>query len=700
MEHYDGPAILRFKKRLPEAKRSITHKTLNQQEKNKLHNFHPSYIPPSLQNLQQPKTTPKYQQILATMVKPAESYLLFESVAMSDSAKAKENSAGKNASVKLISAAKNVPENQQVSPQPTFVVTEAISNEQTPILKSSTTGTIHSKINTSVEAVNDRSVIHDQTDRSIVIKAKQTDKSSKDAKQAPAAVVKPAMPGSQQMDGDSTNLQLQEQPQAQPADLIDQSKIPAGAETNSKLNLPLELLPTPISATDQSMDDWVLNESETLNQTLESFHVKASVDNWTVGPTVTQFEIKLVPGVKVNKITNLSDDLKLALAAKDIRIEAPIPGKSSVGIEIPNLYSRPVMLAEILNTTTFQQAVSPLTVALGVDLFGQPRIMDLRKMPHGLIAGATGAGKSVFINSLLISLLYKTTAAQVRWLLIDPKAVELAAYHDLPQLLAPVISDPAAATASLKWVVEEMEDRYQRLAAAGVRNIESYNQQAIDHQQFSLQLPYIVVVIDELADLMMVASSDVQNYIARITQKARAAGIHLLIATQRPSVDVVTGTIKNNIPTRIAFMVSSQTDSRTILDTAGAERLLGKGDLLYLGSGSSQPIRLQGAFVGDEVDRITDYLRQHSQPNYLFDPTSLKAAVQAQEKEDDLFPQVMAYLVNEETISTSKLQRIFSIGYNRAAGLIDELEARGYISAARGSKPRKVFIKKTDLTEN
>ncbi len=270
----------------------------------------------------------------------------------------------------------------------------------------------------------------------------------------------------------------------------------------------------------------------------------------------------------------------------------------------------------------------------------------------------------------------------------------------MPQLLAPVISDPAAATASLKWVVEEMEDRYQRLAAAGVRNIESYNQQAIDHQQFSLQLPYIVVVIDELADLMMVASSDVQNYIARITQKARAAGIHLLIATQRPSVDVVTGTIKNNIPTRIAFMVSSQTDSRTILDTAGAERLLGKGDLLYLGSGSSQPIRLQGAFVGDEVDRITDYLRQHSQPNYLFDPTSLKAAVQAQEKEDDLFPQVMAYLVNEETISTSKLQRIFSIGYNRAAGLIDELEARGYISAARGSKPRKVFIKKTDLTEN
>ncbi|WP_281164809.1 DNA translocase FtsK [Liquorilactobacillus sicerae] len=710
MEHYDGPAIFRLKKKLPEPEHSIADKKFNRQTKSELHNFHPSYVPPSLQNLRQPKATPKYQQILAAMVKSPESYLLFEPVATDDLANAKEISVKKDVSAKLSLATKNVTENQQVSNQSTKAAYELSRDDKSSVFKSST-GSDNSEINTSTGTVNVRPAIQVQTDGPAVIKVKRTNESSEGSKQESVAKVKSAMISRQPELPVNTDLQLQKQSKDQHLGLIDQPKILATsafncdqqistAETDKKLNLPLELLPTPISAIDQSMDDWVLNESEILNQTLASFHVKASVDNWTVGPTVTQFEIKLAPGVKVNKITNLSDDLKLALAAKDIRIEAPIPGKSSVGIEIPNLQSRPVMLAEILNAKTFQQAASPLTVALGVDLFGQPRIMDLRKMPHGLIAGATGAGKSVFINSLLISLLYKTTADQVRWLLIDPKAVELAAYHDLPQLLAPVISDPAAATASLKWVVEEMEDRYQRLASAGVRNIESYNQKAAEHQQFGLQLPYIVVVIDELADLMMVASSDVQNYIARITQKARAAGIHLLIATQRPSVDVVTGTIKNNIPTRIAFMVSSQTDSRTILDAAGAERLLGKGDLLYLGSGSSQPIRLQGAFVGDEVDRITDYLRQHSQPNYVFDPTSLKATVQAEEKEDDLFPQVMAYLVNEDTISTSKLQRVFSIGYNRAAGLIDELETRGYISAARGSKPRKVFIKQEDLTEN
>lgn len=460
---------------------------------------------------------------------------------------------------------------------------------------------------------------------------------------------------------------------------------------------PLQLLPTPVDKNDESLDEWVLKEIDVLNETLKSFRVQANVSDWMIGPTVTQFEVSLARGVKVSKITNLVDDLKLALAARDIRIEAPIPGKSTVGIEIPNLHSRPVMLKEILQSKVFQSAQSPLTVALGVDLFGQPRVMDLRKMPHGLIAGATGSGKSVFINSLLVSLLYKATPNQVKLLLIDPKTVEMAPYQDLPHLLAPVISDPAAAAAALKWVVEEMEQRYQRLAAAGVRNLEGYNQKAAKHGDYGLQLPYIVIVIDELADLMMVAAADVQDYIARITQKARAAGIHLLVATQRPSVDVVTGTIKNNIPTRIAFMVASQTDSRTILDTSGAERLLGKGDLLYLGNGSSQPLRLQGTYIGDEIDQITNYLKQQQQPDYSFDPAGLKAQVQAQEREDELFPQVKAYLVNEETTSTSKLQRVFSIGYNRAAGLIDELESRGYISAARGSKPRQVFLKESDL---
>ncbi len=338
-----------------------------------------------------------------------------------------------------------------------------------------------------------------------------------------------------------------------------------------------DLLTPPVIPDESALDEWIEHQGEVLDETLAAFHVDAHVVDWTIGPTVTQFQVHLSLGVKVNKITNLTDDLKLALAAKDIRIEAPIPGKSTVGIEIPNPKTRPVMLSEVLESKAFKDSKSPLTVALGVDLFGKPQVTDLRKMPHGLIAGATGSGKSVFINSLLISLLYKATPADLRLLLIDPKAVELAPYDKLPHLLAPVISDPQAAAAALKWAVNEMDDRYDRLAAAGVRNIEQYNERAELTEEYSLKLPYIVIVIDELADLMMMASSEVQDYIVRITQKARAAGIHLLIATQRPSVDIVTGTIKNNIPTRVAFMVSSQVDSRTIIDTSGAERSLEKG---------------------------------------------------------------------------------------------------------------------------
>lgn len=454
----------------------------------------------------------------------------------------------------------------------------------------------------------------------------------------------------------------------------------------------LSLLPAPILEDDSILDEWVLRQSEVLNETLQAFNVDASVENWTIGPTVTQFEITLSRGVKVNKITNLTDDLKLALAAKDIRIEAPIPGKSTIGIEIPNPKSRPVMLAEVLGSAKFKEATSPLTIALGVDLFGQPQITDLKKMPHGLIAGATGSGKSVFINSLLISLLYKATPAEVKLILIDPKAVEMAPYNEIGHLLAPVISDPKAASAALKWVVEEMEQRYQRLAASGARNIEAFNQKAKDAKEYGLQMPYIVVVIDELADLMMVAASEVQDYIARITAKARAAGIHLIIATQRPSVDVITGTIKNNIPARIAFMVSSQIDSRTILDTAGAERLLGRGDMLYLGNGASQPLRLQGTYIDEEVEQITEFVRQQGKPQYAFDPDGLKQQELIAENEDELLPRVLDYLVSEENISTSKLQRVFSIGYNRAAGMIDTLEQKGYISSARGSKPREVYL--------
>ncbi|GAX05776.1 cell division protein FtsK [Secundilactobacillus pentosiphilus] len=459
------------------------------------------------------------------------------------------------------------------------------------------------------------------------------------------------------------------------------------------------LLTPPVETDENALDEWIEHQGEVLDETLQAFHVDAHVVDWTVGPTVTQFQVHLALGVKVNKITNLTDDLKLALAAKDIRIEAPIPGKTTVGIEIPNPKTRPVMLSEVLESKAFKDSASPLTVALGVDLFGQPRVTDLRKMPHGLIAGATGSGKSVFINSLLISLLYKATPAQLRLLLIDPKAVELAPYDGLPHLLSPVISDPQAAAAALKWAVKEMDDRYDRLAAAGVRNVEQYNDRAELTGDYAQKLPYIVIVIDELADLMMMASSEVQDYIVRITQKARAAGIHLLIATQRPSVDIVTGTIKNNIPTRVAFMVSSQVDSRTIIDTSGAERLLGKGDMLFLGNGASQPVRLQGTFVDKEVDRVTDFVRTQGKPHYAFDPDGLLEKQQVQESQDELMPEVLDYIVQEKTVSTSKLQRVFSIGYNRAANLIDTLENKQYISGQNGSKPREVFLTEKQLAE-
>lgn len=457
---------------------------------------------------------------------------------------------------------------------------------------------------------------------------------------------------------------------------------------------PLNILSPPVVADQAAQHEWVLQQRQRLDQTLQAFNVDAHVVAHTIGPTVTQFQVSLASGVKVSKITNLNDDLKLALAAKDIRIEAPIPGKNTVGIEIPNLKPRPVMLREVLDTPAFQQAKSPLTIALGVDLFGQPVVTNLAKMPHGLIAGATGSGKSVFINSLLVSLLYKATPQQVRLLLIDPKAVELAGYNGLPHLVSPVISDPKAASAALKWVVTTMNDRYKKLAAAGVRNLEQFNAKAKRHQEYNQVLPYLVIIIDELADLMLAAGSEIQDDIARITAKARAAGIHLLVATQRPSVDVITGTIKNNIPTRIAFMTASQIDSRTIIDTAGAERLLGRGDMLYLGNGASQPIRLQGTFVDREIDQIVDYVKARQGPRYLFDPAGLVKSAEAEASyahEDELMPDVLDYLAGERHISTSKLQRVFSIGYNRAANLIDTLEARHLVSAAKGAKPREVY---------
>ncbi|WP_056966474.1 DNA translocase FtsK [Apilactobacillus ozensis] len=497
--------------------------------------------------------------------------------------------------------------------------------------------------------------------------------------------------------GHSLNSILDEEQDAQ-KDLALFKDKPVKSVDNSEYQYPsLQILNEPKTKDDEGLDDWIENQAEILDETLEAFHVKANVVDWDNGPTVTQFQVKLKLGVKVNKITNLTDDLKLALAAKDIRIEAPIPGKTTVGIEIPNPKPRPVMLSEVLSSDTFRKNKNPLTVALGVDLTGKPQVTDLRKMPHGLIAGATGSGKSVFLNSLLVSLLYKATPAELKMILIDPKAVEMAPYNDIPHLISPVISDAKQASAALNWAVKEMDQRYEKLAASGARNIEQFNKMAEEHEQYGLKMPYILIVIDELADLMMVASAEVQDYIVRITQKARAAGIHLIVATQRPSVDVITGTIKNNIPTRVAFMVSSQVDSRTIIDTAGAERLLGKGDMLYLGNGSSQSMRLQGTFItSKEIEQITEAVKSQGQPNYAFQPKSLLKKVSQVEQQDELMPEVLKYISKEDTISTSKLQRVFSIGYNRAATLIDDLETHNYVSGQHGSKPRDVYLSEED----
>nr|WP_223282576.1 DNA translocase FtsK [Neobacillus kokaensis] len=444
--------------------------------------------------------------------------------------------------------------------------------------------------------------------------------------------------------------------------------------------------------------EWLAEQEELLNQTLQNFNVSAGVVHVTQGPSVTRFEVQPEPGVKVNKITNLSDDIKLSLAARDIRIEAPIPGKHTIGIEVPNQTSRPVQISEIIQSTPFGESSSPLTAVLGLDIAGKPIVTDLKKMPHGLIAGATGSGKSVCVNSILISLLYKATPEDVRLLLIDPKMVELAPYNRIPHLVSPVITDVKAATAALKWAVEEMERRYELFAHTGVRDINRFNELAMEHKQYSDKLPFIVIIIDELADLMMMSPADVEEAICRIAQKARACGIHLIIATQRPSVDVITGLIKANIPTRIAFSVSSQIDSRTIIDISGAEKLLGRGDMLFLENGSSKPVRLQGTFVSDEeIDFVVGHVREQREPEYLFEQEELLKKAQVSEGEDELFFEVCEFIIDQGAASTSSLQRRFKIGYNRAARLMDMLEQNGYITSANGSKPREVLISEADF---
>ncbi|MFD1019078.1 DNA translocase FtsK [Thalassobacillus hwangdonensis] len=455
---------------------------------------------------------------------------------------------------------------------------------------------------------------------------------------------------------------------------------------------PHHLLDDPVEKDDNDQSQ-VKEQMELLETTLKQFHVRAKVINAMRGPSVTRYEVQPEPGVKVSKITNLADDIKLSMAARDIRIEAPIPGKQAVGIEVPNVQSQMVGLQEIFESPTFKDDASPLTVALGLDIGGDPVVTNLKKMPHGLIAGATGSGKSVCINTILVSLLYKASHEDVKFLLIDPKMVELAPYNDLPHLVSPVITDVKAATTALKWAVKEMEERYEKFVEEGVRDVERYNQKMEKQQRNAEKLPYLVIVIDELADLMMVSPQDVEDAICRIAQKARACGIHLLLATQRPSVDVITGLIKANIPTRIAFSVSSQVDSRTIIDTSGAEKLLGRGDMLFVENGSGQSVRVQGAFVSDdEIERVTNYVKKQAPPNYLFEQEELLKQISSEQEEDELFMDAVQFVIEHNGASASLLQRRFKVGYNRAARLIDHMEEYGIISEQKGSKPRDILM--------
>ena len=442
-----------------------------------------------------------------------------------------------------------------------------------------------------------------------------------------------------------------------------------------------------------------------LQKTLYSFGVSAKVENVSVGPAITRYELKPAEGVRVSKIANLADDIALNLAAKTIRIEAPIPGKQAVGIEVPNEKSEVVHIRDILESDEFIDNKSKLAFALGKDVSGATIVTDIAKMPHVMIAGATGSGKSVCINTLITSIIYKAKPSEVKLVMVDPKIVELSVYNGIPHLLIPVVTDPKKAAGALAWAVQEMENRYAMFASKGVRDLKGYND-AIANDDTIGKLPHIVIIIDELADLMMVAKGDVEDAICRLAQKARAAGMHLVIATQRPSVDVITGLIKANIPSRIAFAVSSQVDSRTILDQVGAEKLLGKGDMLFYPTGAPKPVRIQGAFISDkEVEKVVNFVKANGKSEYRDDITEYIEKANTTDKEqaegagnddeaDELLNEAIETVIETGQASTSFIQRRFKVGYARAGRIIDQMEERGIISGYQGSKPREVLMTK------
>lgn len=485
-------------------------------------------------------------------------------------------------------------------------------------------------------------------------------------------------------------------------DELDQEIKKASLKNEVKYNFPAVDLLKKNTQSQMNKEDKreLISNAAKLEETLSSFGVEAKVVQVSKGPSVTRFELQPNPGVKVSRIVNLSDDIALALAASGVRIEAPIPGKAAVGIEVPNSILSPVFLREVIESEEFANSKKNLAFCLGKDIAGNCVVSDLTKMPHLLIAGATGSGKSVCINTLIISLLYKYSPDNVRLLMVDPKVVELNVYNGIPHLLIPVVTDPKKAAGALNWAVNEMTRRYKLFADNSVRNIEGYNDLS-ETGKIEDKLPFIVIIIDELADLMMVCPNDIEDYIGRLAQMARAAGMHLVIATQRPSVDVITGVIKANIPSRISFSVSSQIDSRTILDMAGAEKLLGKGDMLFYPVGEAKPVRIQGAFISEsEVENVVDFIKnQMGDPEYkeeLMDHLDKVNTGEEADDYDDLLDEATRIVIDAGQASTSLLQRRLKIGYNRAARIIEQLEERNIISCKDGSKPRQILVERDE----
>ena len=469
---------------------------------------------------------------------------------------------------------------------------------------------------------------------------------------------------------------------------------------------PLEILDKPVVTDPVSYKNDIMRQCSVLEQTLADFKVRAKVIAVTRGPSVTRFELEPAPGVKVSSVVNLADDIALKLAAPGVSIEAPIPGKAAIGIEVPNIKNDPVNFYEVVDNDVVQKQESKLCIGLGKDISGNIIPADLSKMPHLLVAGSTGSGKSVCINTIIAGILYKAHPDEVKLILVDPKVVELSNYNGIPHLLVPVVTEPKKAASALHWAVAEMERRYKAFADNHVREIKSYNAQAEEI------MPYIVIIMDELSDLMMVAKVDVEDAILRLAQKARAAGIHLILATQRPSVDVITGIVKANIPSRIAFAVSSQTDSRTILDMGGAEKLLGKGDMLFYPIGYNKPVRVQGAFVSDaELNRVVDFIVKQSIPvEYKDEVTAQALECDAKENamaddsgstvmEDELFEDALRLVMDMGQASSSMLQRRFRIGYTRAARLVDTMEELGIVGQSVGSKPREVILSRQEIED-